>query len=151
MKDVKIIKADLNNIDKAVYLFNKYRLFYDQENNIDECKRFLLERLKNDESIIYLCLVEENAVGFMQIYKGFSSIGLTKIYILNDLYIEERYRNQKIGKLTLLKIIEMARSNNISKITLQTKNSNKIAQNLYKSLGFNQENENEFLSFYLDL
>jgi len=81
MKELQIIKADLEKINLASLIFNDYRIFYNQESNIKDCYDFLLDRTINDESLIYLGLIENNPVAFMQIYQSFSSVGLKKIYI----------------------------------------------------------------------
>ena len=78
MKELQIIKADLEKINLASLIFNDYRIFYNQESNIKDCYDFLLDRTINDESLIYLGLIENNPVAFMQIYQSFSSVGLKK-------------------------------------------------------------------------
>ncbi|MCE2687884.1 MAG: GNAT family N-acetyltransferase [Rickettsiales bacterium] len=149
MKELQIIKADLEKINLASLIFNDYRIFYNQESNIKDCYDFLLDRTINDESLIYLGLIENNPVAFMQIYQSFSSVGLKKIYILNDLYVVEQYRGKKIGRAMLVKALEVAKSKNITKIALQTAKTNQTAQNLYQSFSFIQDQE--FLTFAIDL
>ncbi len=149
MKELQIIKADLEKINLASLIFNDYRIFYNQESNIKDCYDFLLDRTINDESLIYLGLIENNPVAFMQIYQSFSSVGLKKIYILNDLYVAEQYRGKKIGRAMLVKALEVAKSKNITKIALQTAKTNQTAQNLYQSFSFIQDQE--FLTFAIDL
>ncbi len=149
MKELQIIKADLEKINLASLIFNDYRIFYNQESNIKDCYDFLLDRTINDESLIYLGLIENNPVAFMQIYQSFSSVGLKKIYILNDLYVVEQYRGKKIGRAMLVKALEVAKSKNITKIALQTAKTNQTAQNLYQSFSFIQDQE--FLTFNINL
>lgn len=146
MKNFTIIGAGVNNLKEASHLFNEYRIFYDQKSNIKECHNFLLERLNNNQSLIYLGTIDDKAVAFMQLYQGFSSIGLEKYFILNDLYVDKNYRGNNIGKMMVKKALEISIQSNISKIILQTAKDNKIAQNLYRSLGFIEDQE--FLSFY---
>lgn len=149
MKELQIIRAELENIDMASLIFNDYRTFYNQQPNIRGCYDFLSERMINNESLVYLGLIENNPVAFMQIYQSFSSVGLKKIYILNDLYVAEKYRNKKIGRAMLVKALEVAKTQNITKIILQTAKNNQPAQNLYQSFGFSQEQE--FLTLAIDL
>lgn len=149
MQELQIIKVDTENINLASVIFNDYRIFYNQKSNIKSCYDFLLDRTINDESLIYLGLIENNPVAFMQIYQSFSSVGLKKIYILNDLYVAEQYRGKKIGRAMLVKALEVAKSKNITKIALQTAKTNQPAQNLYQSFGFIQDQE--FLTFAIYL
>lgn len=37
----------------------------------------------------------------MQLYPSFSSVGAKKIYILNDLYVGQEYRNKGVGRLLI--------------------------------------------------
>lgn len=146
VKNLTIIGAGLNNLKEASYLFNEYRIFYNQISDIEKCHNFLLEKLNNNQSLIYLGLINNKAVAFMQLYQGFSSIALEKYFILNDLYVDKNYRGNNIGKMMVKKALEISIQNNISKIILQTAKDNEIAQNLYHSLGFVLDQE--FLSFY---
>ena len=49
-------------------------------------KQFIV-RMKNGESVIYLAMDDNNeAMGFVQLYPSFTSVGMNKMWILNDLW-----------------------------------------------------------------
>lgn len=136
MKIIQLKNYNLQLLDQAAFLFNEYRKFYQQDSNIGKAREFLLERIKNNESEIFLALDNEVVVGFMQLYRSFSSVGLKKIFILNDLYIDEKARGKGVGRLLINEAKNFAIKNGVGKITLSTSKTNEIAQNLYESEGY---------------
>ena len=83
---MNIIQATTAELDKAAKLFDDYRVFYDQEPDFEGAKRFLNERMAGNESVIYLALDENNEpMGFVQLYPSFTSVGMKKLWVLNDL------------------------------------------------------------------
>ncbi len=142
MKLIKVTSNNLQFLDSAAFLFNEYRKFYNQESDIKKAKSFLIDRIKNDESKIFISLDENNnATGFMQIYPGFSSVGTRKIYILNDLFIDKKYRNKGIGKFLINEAKNFAKENGVTKITLTTAKTNETAQHLYESENYIRDND----------
>jgi len=133
-----IIKAHIEHLDQIVSLFDAYRVFYRKPSDKDTAKQFLFERLKNKESIIFLALVNDEAVGFTQLYPSFSSVSMQPVYILNDLYVTKKYRKQGIGVALLKKAKQLCRSNNFKGLGLQTETTNP-AQYLYESLGWEKD------------
>ena len=77
----EIVLADITRLEDAAILFDQYRQFYKQTSNISVARCFLSERMKNNESIIYLAIdpAQKKAVGFMQLYPSFSSISIQKL------------------------------------------------------------------------
>ena len=61
-------------------------------------KIFLGERIKNKESVIYVCENKDGVlVGFTQLYPFFSSTRMKRTWLLNDLYVSPDYRGQGIS------------------------------------------------------
>jgi ribosomal protein S18 acetylase RimI-like enzyme len=77
----------------------------------------------------------------MQIYPSFSSVGMRKIYILNDLFIDEKYRGKGVGKFLIDAAKNFAKENNVTKITLSTAKTNAKAQHLYERKDYVREDE----------
>ncbi len=74
---------------------------YLQESNIVESKRFLNERIANDESVIYIATEEnENLSAFVQLYPFFTSVGMKRSWLLNDLFVKVEFRNKGLAKKT---------------------------------------------------
>jgi ribosomal protein S18 acetylase RimI-like enzyme len=141
---VEIKRADEADLEPASILFARYREFYGQSFDLAAARSFLHERLSHDESIVFLAKMEGNYAGFAQLYPSFSSVGLKRIWILNDLFVAADDRQKGMGQALINKVIEYARETGRSKVVLSTACSNLNAQQLYEKLGFVKE---DFLNY----
>ena len=109
--------------------------------SIEGAELFLQQRFINKESHVFLALDEEemHAMGFVQIYPSFTSVGLGLLYVLNDLYVHPQYRQQGLAQALLEKTRSAAIEAGALKIILQTALSNTMAQKLYESCGYRKE------------
>jgi GNAT superfamily N-acetyltransferase len=130
-----IVKAELQHIPDLIPLFDGYRIFYKQTSDYVNAKTFLTNRIQNSESIIYIAYDNENAVGFTQLYPLFSSVSMQPMFLLNDLYVEDNYRNQGIGNLLIDKAKQLCKTLRYKGLAIQTASDNP-AQHLYERLGF---------------
>ncbi|OIQ28973.1 MAG: hypothetical protein BM564_07085 [Bacteroidetes bacterium MedPE-SWsnd-G2] len=142
-----ITYATPDNISLLAVLFDKYRQFYLQDQNLRAATHFLKERLEKDESVIIGFKIENQFVGFMQLYPLFSSVSMQHIYLLNDLFVDFNYRNKGIGKALILEAKSMCQKNGYSGLAIQTAKDNP-AQKLYKSMGFVEDTD---LHFFMKL
>lgn len=133
-----IRQAHIIDLPDLVPLFDGYRMFYRQASDYIGVKQFLSERFELKESIIYMAYIDENAVGFVQLYPIFSSVSMQRMLLLNDLYIEKNYRGQGIGSALIDKAKELCRKNNYKGLALQTETDNP-AQKLYEALAFKKD------------
>jgi len=69
---------------------DRYRVFYGKNSDIKSAASFLYNRIKNQESVLFLYfhIKQEMPVGFAQLYPSFSSVDMKKILIFNDLYVD---------------------------------------------------------------
>lgn len=58
---------------------------------------------------------------------------------ITNIAIEPKMRGRKIGEALLLQMMRYARFKGADRMTLEVRVSNRIAQNLYKKLGFRKE------------
>lgn len=130
-----IIKAHIEHLNDLAPLFDGYRVFYEQLSDLELAKQFLKDRIRNDESIIYMAYMDGEAVGFTQLYPLFSSVSLKPMYLLNDLYVKADYRGQGIGKALIDKAKALCEKEQNKGLALQTAIDNP-AQKLYERLGF---------------
>lgn len=144
---IKIQQANVNDIEDLEVIFSLYLKFYEVESIRDDNITFLRERVQNNESIIFTAKKDGEIVGFTQLFPTFSSASLKKVYILNDLFVLENYRNQGIAKLLIHQVIEFAKENNCARVSLSTARNNP-AQFLYEKLGF-KESSFKFFNYNL--
>jgi ribosomal protein S18 acetylase RimI-like enzyme len=129
-------------------LFDQYLVFYKKTSNLDKHKNFLKERIENNEAIIFIAFndeIKDKAIGFTLIYPTFSSVLLSKILILNDLFVDSTIRNKRIGEKLILKTTELAQELGVNLVRLRTAKNNMIAQGLYHKMGFVRD---EYLHTY---
>lgn len=135
-------------------LFDKYRVFYKQQSDIGTAKKFIQERLDNNESIIFVALdINANRpIGFTQLYPKYSSVRLIKNWILNDLYVDKEYRKKGIGENLIKTAMDFARQNGAKFVELSTAVDNYTAQSLYQQIGFKKlEPETDFFTYRISL
>ena len=138
-----IIQASTEQLDHLVPLFDGYRIFYRQDSNTQRARDFLSERLTKQDAIIYIAYIEDKAVGFTQLFPSFSSVSMQPLYVLNDLFVDENYRKQKIGVALLNKAKQLCREQNYKGLALQTETTNP-AQHLYESLGWKKDTDLQY-------
>jgi ribosomal protein S18 acetylase RimI-like enzyme len=132
---VKIIKATKDSLEQIIPLFDQYRMFYNRPSDEKGAREFLEARFDNSESTIFIALVNEQAVGFVQLYPTFSSVSMQRFFILNDLYVNTSFRQQRIGEALLERAKKFCKEQNHKGLALETAVDNP-AQKLYEKLGW---------------
>lgn len=133
-------------------LFNQYRIFYKQASDIALAERFLTERQANNESVIFVAIINGQPAGFTQLYPTYSSMRVSKNWILNDLYVEPSQRKQGIGTALIKTAMAFAGNDGASYLALSTAVNNHTAQALYESIGFiRQERDAAFFDYRIAL
>ena len=134
----KIIRASFEHIHQIAILLDQYRVFYGQTSDIEATTRFLEERVSKNEAILFIAYVDEEPVGFTQLYTSYSSVSLQPFFILNDLYVLKKYRGSGIGEALLNKAKELCKEMNYKGLGLETATDNR-AQQLYEKLGWKKD------------
>ena len=84
----EIIHAKNEHLDFVTQLFNDYRVYYEQEPDLQRASNFIKARLSREDSVIFLALSNESdmkiALGFTQLYPSFSSVSTKRLWILNE-------------------------------------------------------------------
>ncbi len=93
-------QATIQDLDDLVELFDEYRIFYEQESDKEGARQFLWEKFEHSESVIVITVEVETkvAVGFTQLYPSFSSVSMKRNWILNDLYVREKFRGNQSSR-----------------------------------------------------
>jgi ribosomal protein S18 acetylase RimI-like enzyme len=149
-----IKQAGIEDIESIIPLFTAYRAFYNIESDPVELRDYLYERLKNNQCVIFLASIDEAttdtaAVGFTQLYPGFSSLSLKNTWTLNDLYVAPEARRLLVGQQLMDRAKQMAKESGACELMPQTATDNITAQGLYEKLGY--ERDNDFYCYCLDL
>ena len=131
-----IRQATINDLNQLSVLFAQYRMFYEQPFEPGEATLFLKERLSKEESIVFIAIENDHYTGFIQLYPSFSSVGMKKIWILNDLFVSADHRKKGIGQLLINHVLAYYKETGRKKVVLSTAYDNLNAQKLYEKLGF---------------
>lgn len=132
--DITIIKAVPADAVIIAPLFDKYRGFYGQASDPQSAEKFIQERLHQNESVIFLAFLNNAVVGFTQLYPIFTSVGMRRTWLLNDLFVDESARKKGVGEALLNTAKKFAESANSKWLLLQTGAENKAAQALYEKM-----------------
>ncbi|MCG7334446.1 GNAT family N-acetyltransferase [Sporosarcina sp. ACRSM] len=136
---MNIFKATLNDLEALTGLFDLYRIFYQQKSDLSGAKKFIQERLLNEESVIYIACDESDPIGFVQLYPTFSSVSMRRTWVLNDLYVKESGRGKGIGENLIKTALAFAKETDAKGVLLETGADNTTAQRLYEKIGFVKE------------
>ncbi len=143
---MKIVKVTPEHLDTIAVLFDKYRVFYKQTSDVAAAKLFLENRIKKEQSVIFIALDNKNkGIGFTQLYPTFSSVSLQSFFILNDLFVLPEARNTSIGALLLSKAKNLCKEEKCKGLALETALDNP-AKKLYERLGWKQDTD--FLHYF---
>lgn len=134
----------MNDLDRISILFNEYRMFYKCSSGLDSAKNFIKARMELQESVIFKAELENKIVGFAQLYPLFSSVRMKKLWLLNDLYINEDCRNKGIGKALIEKCKDLVIKTDACALCLETTKDNLAGNSLYTNTGFVKNTTSNF-------
>ena len=138
---MEVFQARLEHLEEVSQLFDQYRVFYKSSSDLETATKFLQERFHKGDSIIFVASHNGHIVGFTQLYPSFSSVSMKRVWILNDLFVEQACRKQGVAKLLLSTAEDFARQTGAIRISLATQTSNVAAQSLYESLRYCRDEE----------
>ncbi len=148
MKTVRIRKATIDDLGELAELFNGYRIFYKKESDIQGAKQFLSERLSRNESEIFISIDKNNLItGFTQLYPLFSSTRMKRLWLLNDLYVDEKFRGQGFSVALIDRVKEFCRESGACGFMLETAKTNDIGNQLYQRMGMEVDKDHNYYSW----
>jgi ribosomal protein S18 acetylase RimI-like enzyme len=148
---IVVREATHQDVDTLAPLFDAYRQFYERPSNLSLAREFLAARLERAESVIFLALDGDAAIGFVQLYPLFSSTSAEpgRWWMLNDLFVVPAARGRGVGRLLMNRARKLAADTDARGLELATARTNVTAQALYESLGYRRDDE--FLHYELHL
>ena len=141
MPEVRSVRAELDDLDALVPLFDAYRRFYGQPSDLAGARVFLADRFKRGESVLFLAVVDGAIVGFTQLYPSFSSVSMKRLWVLNDLFVTPDARKSGAGRALLERAERWAAETGAKGLTLSTQITNLTAQRLYEACGWTKDDE----------
>ena len=133
---MEITLAHLDDLADVAALFDAYRVFYEQPTDLEAATHFIRERMTQAQSTILLARRDGAPAGFTQLYPSYTSVGLARIWILNDLFVARDHRRHGVARALMDAAAEHARRAGAVRLVLETARDNTPAQHLYESLGY---------------
>jgi GNAT superfamily N-acetyltransferase len=135
---IKVFQAHIKHLEEVSALFDQYRVFYKQPSNLEAARAFMQERFQKNDSTVFVVRDDGQMVGYIQLFPSFSSVSMKRVWILNDLFVQEAHRKKGVAKLLMDAAENFARETDAVRIILSTQVSNIAAQSLYESLGYGE-------------
>src|SRR5664279_4929976 len=132
---LEIAQATPADVGDVAPLFDAYRQFYQKAPDVEGARRFLFARLSKAESVLFVARKAGRAIGFVHLYPVFSSIAMTRQWILNDLYVAAGARKLGVGRALMERARQLGETTQANCLTLETAADNVAAQKLYEGLG----------------
>ena len=146
---IRRARATAADVARLAPLFDAYCQFYKKPPRRAAARRYLAQRLRRGEAVVFLAELGRASVGFVQLYPGFSSLSLGRAWVLNDLYVAPEARRHGAARL----LMEAARRHGVRtgavRIELATAKTNRPARALYDALGYEADDEFDYLSLRL--
>lgn len=140
---MEIVRAGVQHLDLVAPLFDAYRQFYRQPADLAAARRYIEQRLKDHDSVIFIAVQEgkggSDALGFVQLYPSLASIPMKPIWILYDLFVALAARKSGVGRALMERAKQHARETGADSIILETASDNQAAQRLYEMLGYKRD------------
>lgn len=148
--EVTVKECDYSNIDdlEAIgFLINAY--IGDEMGGgelLDEHQKIMLadELNKHPKSIVLLASVGESRCGMLIAFENFSTFTVKPMINIHDVIVLKERRGKRIGHALMDAVIAVAERRNCSRLTLEVRKDNAIAQHLYKSKGFDIPEDDMF-------
>lgn len=150
MPPLSIRLAQTSDLPAVAALFNAYRQFYEQADDIALAEKFIAERMARADSI--LLVVEHlpgELLGFCQMYPSLCSVIAKPIGVLYDLFVRPDARQRGAGRALLKAAEKYGQDQGFARLDLTTAKTNLPAQALYASLGW--QRDDVFFTYNLSL
>jgi GNAT superfamily N-acetyltransferase len=141
---VTVTMAAPADAEAVAPLFREYLAFYRRQHDFSALTEFLRERVARGECLLFLAMTPDSGatpVGFALVYPVFSSLGLRRHWILNDLFVLESVRRLGVGRCLLRAVHRQAVISGAGSVQLETAQDNRKARGLYESEGYRREQE----------
>ncbi len=107
-----------------------------------EKARLTTQFIVHPNVMVYLIYYNGEIAGGAVCFKSFSTFNTDNIINIHDLCIIDKFRGKGLGRALTEYIVEVGREQLCSRLTLEVREDNGIAQSLYKKFGFENMSPN---------
>jgi GNAT superfamily N-acetyltransferase len=141
MSTVAAHQAVLSDLEDLAELFNQYREFQGQASDLPAARNFLRGMFDHGDSVVFVARLVNAPVGFAQLYPSYSSVAMARVFVLNDLFVQESGRRKGVATKLLAAVEGYAWSLGAARVTLNVATNNGHAQALYEALGWSRDQQ----------
>lgn len=105
--------------------------------------------MQQNDSKVFVAFLDGKMIGFTQLYPVFSSVGMKRAWILNDLFVSEEARGSGAADALLKAAQGLGTETSSRWLMLQTATSNHRAQKVYERNGWVRDED--YFSYYFRL
>ena len=139
MSSITVRQAVFSDLEELAELFNQYRVFQGKTSDLQAAQSFLRQRFDHGESVVFIAHENSLPLGFAQLYPSYSSTSLARVFILNDLFVNESGRRKGIASRLLAALESYAWKHGAARVTLNVARDNVQGQALYEAQGWSQD------------
>ena len=141
MNTLTIRQANIQDLPKIVPIFDSYREYFKQVKDPVMVERFLFEKFEHLDSVIFIAEQQNEVIGLAQLYPIFSSLTLQRVWLLNDFFIAEEFRNCGVGTQLFARVKEFSLITKSKGIELSVEHTNIKAWSFWEKQGFKLDEE----------
>jgi ribosomal protein S18 acetylase RimI-like enzyme len=141
MSGIAVSQAASHDFEDLAVLFDQYRQFQGRESNLPAAREFLQARLGRGESAVFVARDGHVPVGFAQLYPSYSSVALARIFVLNDLFVQDAFRRRGVASRLLSAVEAYAWAQGAVRVTLNVAMNNEQGQALYEAQGWSRDHQ----------
>lgn len=136
-----IRETTADDLSRLAPLFDAYRVFYGRTSNTYAAQLYLNERMRRNESKIFIAedLESHQMIGFTQLYPGFSSLRLGRLWNLEDLFVRGDMRRCGVASALMERAETFVRESHAVGLALSTAHTNANANALYTKRGWKRD------------
>lgn len=151
---LEIVHVGVAEVARLAPIFDAYRRFEGRRSDPLGVVRFLSERIAGGESVFFLATLRvptegPSDLGFLHLHPSFTSTGLARTFVLNDVFVMPEARGRGVGRTLLEAARAHARAAGARRVELRVARANTRAQALYEAMGF--ERNDGFVHYALRL
>jgi ribosomal protein S18 acetylase RimI-like enzyme len=114
------------------YIVDFYRYRQPEDEQLAELIQVLLEQ---KEGLQFVAEADGKLVGFATLYFTYSTVRASKIAVMNDLFVLEKFRGEGVAAKLFAACKGFAARNRYAKLTWETAKDNHRAQRFYEKMG----------------
>ncbi|WP_394133166.1 GNAT family N-acetyltransferase [Shewanella maritima] len=123
---MQIRLAASTDIEPLSHLLNQFRHQLGQEKDFQACRMFLINRIAENDTIIFVACQDSNIIGFIQLYPSFSSVYLKPVWYLEDTFVVEEYRGRGVARSMMDKAKQLADGTEVMFVTRDHKHKEEL-------------------------